>query len=130
MNRKAKGTSAERDLVHKFWSLPGWVACRVAGSGSMRYPSPDIIAGNYKKCLVIECKTCKGEVQYLNNQQVKDLLIFADKLKAEPWISVKFGGQDWFFVHPSNLKQTNGENYAINKEELSILGKTLEELIK
>lgn len=129
MNRKAKGTSAERDLVHKFWGL-GWVACRVAGSGSMRYPSPDIIAGNYKKCLVIECKTCSGEIQYLTNQQITDLLKFADILKAEPWIAVKFSSKAWFFVHPLNLKETEGKNYGIKKEEVSILGKTIEELIK
>ncbi|PIN80126.1 Holliday junction resolvase [Candidatus Woesearchaeota archaeon CG10_big_fil_rev_8_21_14_0_10_30_7] len=129
MNRKLKGTTAERDLVHKFWALNGWVACRIAGSGSMRYPSPDIIAGNYKKCLAIECKNCSSDIQYLTKKEISELLHFADKLKAEPWIAVKFSSTDWIFIHPVNLKKTDGENYAIKREERSIWGKTMEELI-
>lgn len=130
MNRKAKGISAERELIHKFWSFNDWVACRIAGSGSMRYPSPDIIAGNYKKCLVIECKKCGSNVQYLTKKEVEDLLHFAEKLKAEPWIAVKFGNEEWNFIHPLNLKKTNKENYSIKREEIPIWGKTIEELIK
>lgn len=49
MSHKSKGINAEREIIHLFWSMPGWTACRVAGSGSMKYPSPDVIAGNEKE---------------------------------------------------------------------------------
>ena len=45
MSLKSKGINAERELIHKFWGV-GWGAVRVAGSGSMRYPSSDILAAN------------------------------------------------------------------------------------
>jgi len=34
---KKKGIDGERSLVHLFWAVPGWVAMRVAGSGSAGY---------------------------------------------------------------------------------------------
>ncbi|MBW2967284.1 Holliday junction resolvase, partial [Candidatus Woesearchaeota archaeon] len=37
MNRKAKGLSAERELIHMFWKN-GWSALRVAASGAIKYP--------------------------------------------------------------------------------------------
>lgn len=52
MGLKQKGTIAERELIHLFWknNIP---AVRVAGSGSMRYPSPDILAGTPLKKFAI-----------------------------------------------------------------------------
>jgi Holliday junction resolvase - archaeal type len=43
--RKSKGSKAERDLIHLFWSK-GFAAMRAAGSGSSQHPSPDILAGD------------------------------------------------------------------------------------
>ena len=59
MSRKSKGINAERDLIHKFWNVEGWSAVRVAGSGSMKYPSADVLATNKLRRLAIECKTSK-----------------------------------------------------------------------
>ena len=58
-NKKKKGTDAERDLIHIFWKN-GWAAVRIAGSGSMKYPSPDILAGKNGTLYAIECKTTKS----------------------------------------------------------------------
>ena len=55
MDKKAKGTRGERELVKAF-NENGWVCIRVAGSGSSRYPSPDILAGNAMRRVAIECK--------------------------------------------------------------------------
>ena len=55
---KRKGTNAERDLIKLFWSV-GWAAVRVAGSGSMQFPSPDLLVGNKIRRLAIEVKTTK-----------------------------------------------------------------------
>ena len=52
VNRKAKGTKGERELV-KFFNNSGWACIRIAGSGSSRYPSPDILAGNAIRRLAI-----------------------------------------------------------------------------
>jgi Holliday junction resolvase len=60
MKLKAKGSNAERELVHMFWDK-GWAAIRVAGSGSSQYPSPDVLAGNNLRKLAVECKA-SGEL--------------------------------------------------------------------
>ena len=56
---KKKGINAERELIHMFWAEK-WAAIRVAGSGSSKYPSPDILAGNNLRKLAIECKAISG----------------------------------------------------------------------
>ena len=58
MSTKSKGINAERQLIHMFWSVK-WTACRIAGSGSSKYPSPDIIAANRARKLAIEAKITK-----------------------------------------------------------------------
>ena len=71
MSSKAKGSNAERDLVHKFWGE--MFACvRVAGSGSMKYPSPDIIASRDGITIALECKTTKKNTNTLRGEKLKN----------------------------------------------------------
>jgi len=56
---KAKGSRAERELLAMFWEN-NFGGYRSAGSGSTPLPSPDILVGNGKKYLAIECKSIKG----------------------------------------------------------------------
>lgn len=128
MSHKSKGINAERDLVHKF-NRVGWVAARIAGSGSSKYPSPDVIAGNNLKRLVIECKTTKGKAKYLTKKEVTELVVFADTFGAEPWVAVLFQKADWLFVTIDDLKQTE-KSYAITEHEARLKGVLFEELIK
>ncbi len=128
MSRKSKGINAERDLVHKFNHV-GWVSARIAGSGSSKYPSPDVIAGNNLKKLVIECKTLQAETKYLTKKEVEELKIFADTFGAEPWIAVKFGKEEWFFLNIEDLKLTD-RHYVINLNDARLKGLLFEELIK
>lgn len=121
MANKNKGTNAEREIIHLFWQMPNWIACRVAGSGSMKYPSPDIIAGNSYRKLAIECKTTKDNSQYLTKEEVESLLEFCKKFEAEPWIAVKFSRQEWKFFKIEELKQT-GKHYVVNTDELKKKG--------
>ena len=65
MSRKSKGINAERELIHIFWKTKSWAACRVAGSGAIKYPAPDVLAGNGNILLAIECKACQGDKQAL-----------------------------------------------------------------
>ena len=42
---KARGSAAERELVHLFWDA-GWAAFRSPASGAMQHDLPDVIAGH------------------------------------------------------------------------------------
>jgi len=105
MSKKAIGSNAERELVRLFWQN-GWAACRVAGSGSMRYPSPDIIASNGKNLFLIECKYSSEDSVYLPTQEVADLQSVAEKFAATPLIGSRFSKQGWLFVSPKDLPRT------------------------
>ncbi len=121
MGAKSKGSNAERELIHMFWQVEGWVACRVAGSGSMQYPSPDLIAGNKEKKVVIECKATASDYQYLTKQEVTELVQFSQSFNAEPWIGVRFTREGWFFLKPEHLNETD-KNFTISREQIKQKG--------
>jgi Holliday junction resolvase len=114
MSRKSKGINAERELIHKFWAN-GWAAVRVAGSGSSKYPSPDIVASDSKRTVAIEAKVTKDYYKHFLAEEIDDLKEFAAKFNAEPWIAVKFKGYDWFFINTNDLQST-GSNYSLSIE--------------
>ena len=62
MGSKKKGTRAERELIHMFFKSEPWASVRVAGSGSMPFPCPDLVAGNGKRVLAIECKSLADNI--------------------------------------------------------------------
>ena len=105
MSRKSKGINAERELIHLFWATSGWGALRIAGSGSMKYPSPDILATNKSRRLAIECKTTKDSYKHLEKREIEELKEFAMLFDAEAYIAVKFKGNEWFFVKMDDLKE-------------------------
>ncbi len=104
MNRKAKGTNAERELLHMFWSK-GWACIRSAGSGSMRYASPDLMVGNANRRLVIEVKTTKDDKKYFTKQEIIELKRFSEIFGAEPWVAVKFPKTPWRFLMLEDLDE-------------------------
>ena len=61
MSRKSKGINAERELIHLFWKTNSWTAVRIAGSGSSKYPCPDILAANISRKIAIEAKSTKDK---------------------------------------------------------------------
>jgi len=128
MSRKSKGINAERDLIHKFWSH-NWAAIRVAGSGSQKYPSPDILAGNNLRKLAIECKATKDKIRYLTKEEISDLKKFSKMFGAESWIAIKFNGKDWYFLSLEDLKETEN-NFAVSYDIAKNKGLIIEELIK
>ncbi|MEK6876076.1 MAG: Holliday junction resolvase Hjc, partial [Nanoarchaeota archaeon] len=91
MSLKSKGINAERELVHMFWAKD-WACLRIAGSGSSRYPSPDLLAGNKLRRLAVECKVTKEKSKYFDKESISSLRKFADVFGAEPWVAVKFKG--------------------------------------
>ena len=104
-NQKAKGSKGERELV-KFFNENNYSCLRAAGSGSSRYPSPDILAGNAIRRLAIECKVTKDQKKYFQNAEIEQLLTFSRNFGAESWVAVKFPDQDWYFLMPEDLKDT------------------------
>ena len=125
---KAKGSNAERELIHHFWQN-GWAACRVAGSGSMKYPSPDILACRGGKVLAIECKATKFDQQYFETERVNELKQFALLFNAEPIIGIRFGKNQWYFVKPEELDNTDKMMVA-TKQKCTILGRTPSDITK
>ena len=128
MKRKTKGINAERELIHLLWAK-GWPAVRVAGSGSSRYPSPDILAGNGSRSLAIECKSSGSRTRYLPKEEIENLLLFARQFGAEPWIAMRFNKMQWLFLPAEDLRETD-KNYVINAEHAKLHGLILDELIK
>ena len=128
MSNKSKGINGERELVHMFWSA-GWSCVRVAGSGSSRYPNPDLLAANVLRKLAIEAKVIKGQNKYFTDEDVQQIEVFSRNFGAEPWIAVKFIGNDWYFLPVSELKKS-GKNYVISLKSAKIKGLLFEELIK
>ena len=126
MNTKAKGTGAERELIHSFW-LNSWAAIRVAGSGSMRYPSPDILASNNKRRIAVECKSSKNKSQYLTKDEIDELKTFSVMFGAEPWVGIKFK-TDWYFISLDDMKETK-KNFVVTVELAKQKGLTFNELL-
>jgi Holliday junction resolvase len=128
MSRKSKGINAERNLIHKFWSN-AWAAVRIAGSGSMKYPSADVLATNKLRRLAIECKTSNDKNKYLTKEEVAQLKEFSDIFGTEPWIAVKFDRHDWLFVSTDDLKDS-GNNFLVSLELAEKKGLSFNELLK
>ncbi len=128
MSRKTKGINAERELIHMFWNNQ-WPSVRIAGSGSMKYPSADILASNKVRKLAIECKTSKNQKKYLTKDEIEQLKLFADIFGAEPWLAVKFNKQPWYFLNIEDLKTTK-KGYSVNLDIIKLKGLLFDELIK
>jgi Holliday junction resolvase len=126
MNTKAKGTGAERELIHLFWAS-SWAAVRIAGSGSMKYPSPDVLASNKRRKIGIECKTTKSSYQYLAKDEITGLQAFCRLFGAEPWIGVKFKSS-WYFLSLDDLKETQ-KNFVVSQDLAKQKGLTFNELV-
>ena len=125
---KAKGSAAERELLHMFYQA-GWGAVRVAGSGSIPLEAPDIIAGSKKRSIAVEIKTCNNNRQYLKDQEIKDLLEFGRRFGCETWIGVKFSRRGWYFV-PAHTLPSSGKHYVLSYQDAQERGRSFTRLTK
>lgn len=128
MSVKEKGSNAERELLHMFWAK-GFAAVRSAGSGSMKYPGPDLIASNKARRLAIECKSTKKNKQYLDKHDVEQLREFCDIFGAEPWFAVRFSRTNWLFLSPEDIEKTE-KGYVIDSKVAERRGLLIDEVIK
>ena len=127
---KQKGSKAERELLHMFWAKK-WACLRSAGSGSMKYPGPDLIVGNRKqrRILAIECKSTKKKKQYLEEYDIKQLKDFCDIFGAEPWFAVRFARKDWLFLSLEDIEKTE-KGFVIDSKIAERRGLLIDELLK
>lgn len=128
---KSKGTRLERELIHMLHEA-GWGIIRSAGSGSTPLPSADILAGNplQSRHLAIECKALKYEIKYFYPEEIEQLINFAKRIGAEPWIGIRFNNQPWYFIKPENLEFTKSNNFTLSLKIAKSKGLTFENLIK
>ena len=127
MSRKSKGSNAERELIHMLWERK-WACVRAAGSGSTRFPSPDIIASNGIRRVAIECKATKDNKKYFRGEEIEDLRKFAGSFGSEAWVAIRFDKDKWYFLNTEDLKKTN-KGYSIKLEEVKLKGLLFEELL-
>ena len=128
MSVKSKGSNAERELLHMFWSK-GIACLRSAGSGSMKYPGPDLIASNKTRTLAIECKSTKDKKKYLDKHDVQQLKEFCDIFGAEPWFAIRFARTNWLFIGIEDIEKTEN-GYLIDSKVAERRGLLIDELIK
>ena len=127
MSNKSKGCNTERELIHLFWSN-GWASARVAGSGSIKYPAPDIIAGKGNTKIVIECKATKANSKYLTKEEISALVEFAELFGAIPLIGVRFNNKDWSFLKIEDLVVLKG-SFVVNNSIISSKGMGFHEIL-
>jgi len=126
---KSKGSRAERELLHMFWETGKWAALRAPGSGSMPRPCPDVLAGNGKRYIAVECKSIKADRKYFDKKEIDDLIEFSRLFGAEPWIGMRFDNMKWYFLKIEELGSSKGGMAYASKELVMKKGLTFEELI-
>src|SRR3989338_7446093 len=127
-NNKGKGGRTERELIKMFFDTNVFAALRVAGSGSTPLPAPDLLVGGMGRVLAIECKSGKKR-RYIDPEQIQELLDFAAKFGAEPWVGVRFNNNGWHFLDVKSLHISKGGNYAVDLKLALEKGVSFNELI-
>ncbi|HLC58869.1 MAG TPA: Holliday junction resolvase Hjc [Candidatus Nanoarchaeia archaeon] len=127
---KVKGSRTERELVQLFNKREDWAAIRVAGSGLTKEPNPDVLAGSEKRKLAIECKSVKGTIRYLYQEDADQIIKFAEKFGAEAWFGIRFNNKGWFFLKPHQLEKTKNSNLSISLKLAEEIGIKFEVLAK
>lgn len=100
----------------------------MAGSGSIKYPVPDILAAKNNRHLAIECKNTKADSQYLTKEEVADLKKFASITGAEAYIAVRFAREDWRFLRLEDLDVTPTQ-FVVSKKLALQHGRTLGDVL-
>ena len=78
--------------------------------------------------MAIECKATKENSKYFPKEEIRLLREFSSQIGAEPWIGIKFGREDWFFISPDDLKDT-GECFMASLDIVKQKGLITDELI-
>jgi Holliday junction resolvase len=131
---KKRASDYERILVNRFWENGFAVMRAPSSSGTSKMPRPDILAGSAEKnlMLVIEIKTSRQNIFYVQKEQIEGLLEFADRIGGQAYLGVKFVGKrmDFMFLSvPDSLAQSKGDSYRISINDVKNIGLDFSTLI-
>lgn len=119
---RKRGFAHERDLASRFWNY-GFAVLRAPASGSKtkRLLYPDLIAIYKGKVLVFEIKTMKKPRSlYIEQNQIKKLVEFADRAGGEAYLAVKVvGSGEWVFIPIYKLEKTEKGTFKVKRDVIS-----------
>jgi len=125
-----KGAAAERELVRELDNL-GFAVLRAPASGARTtLDRPDLVAGRRGLHLALEVKTTSNRSLYVKKQSIEQLMRFAGKFGATPYLAVKFKRRrcGWLLVDPTKLKET-AKGFTVTYKKAVTSGKKLEALV-
>lgn len=119
-----KGADFERELVRSCWER-GWAAARIAGSGSVSYDVPDVVALKENRIISIECKSTRKEKLSLR-KAMESLEKFVDTAGGNGYLAIKFYRKKPRFYEINHLMCR--KTYTVSEEDNfltldSVLGK-------
>ncbi len=117
---RSKGYRAERELVHILWRL-GFAVMRAPASGARirKAEYPDVVAIMKGKVAVFEVKSrTKPSGLYIESEQIKKLLDFAERAGGIPYIAIKIPHKEWKFVKVLRKGDEEGKTYKVSKEDI------------
>lgn len=109
----SKGAAYERELM-AILGAKGFAVARIAGSGKAKVEEPDLIAGNCRIILAIECKYSGTLYKTVNKEQVNDLVKFSKCFGARAILAFRFAHCQWKFME---LTEPVSKNINIKKTD-------------
>lgn len=123
-----KGDRRERELVNRAYDR-GFMPIRAPASGSATERElPDVLVGNGERSYAIEAKTTGEDIVYIDGREVDFLILFAEMFGSRARIGLRFDREEWVFIHPTEMIQTDGGNYRIKKERALNQGRDIDEV--
>lgn len=136
-----KGATAERKLVNLLTDEGFAVMRAPASGGATSRALPDVLAGDGTSLYAIEAKRFTTKQTYVTADEIAALRSFAGNMGALPLVGGRpniapgdaaYGDDSlsgWFFMHPDELRETDGGNRAVEKRTLQANGDTLNDLV-
>ena len=98
-----------------------------SSSGTSKMPRPDVLAGSAERglMLVLEIKTSRQNVFYVQQEQIDGLMEFAKRIGGKPYLAVKFVGKrmDFFFLSvPDALQRSKGDSFRVSYSDVKSTG--------
>jgi Holliday junction resolvase len=115
-SRYEKGANFERALVEKF-QKEGFIAMRAAGSGTIKFVIPDVVAIKGEKIFLIECKTTKKKSLSLKEPILSLKKILPISRKAKIFLAVKFPREKARFFPLKKLGKKKNFTISIKDNE-------------
>ena len=109
----SKGAAYERELMAILIDK-GFAVARIAGSGKAKTEEPDLIAGNGRLIMAIECKYSSTPYKTVSKEQVNDLVKFSKAFGAKAILAYRFSHMPWKFIE---LKDAVIENVSVKKTD-------------